>query len=82
MNLNFTWEIQEMTERELTIQLSFKTALFVSSSGEPDTLRMFINDKFMFVSTQDIPIDLDSRKERNLQSSTQGQLILERVLPT
>ena len=48
-----------MTERELTIQLSFKSALYVSSSGEPDTLKVVINDKFMFVSTQDIPIELD-----------------------
>ena len=48
-----------MTKREIELQINFKTALYVSSNYEPDILRISFVDKYMFVGTNDLPIDFD-----------------------
>ena len=71
-----------MTPRELKIQIFFKTALYVSSGNEPEVLRISFNDKFIFVSQQDIPIEFNTGNLRNLENFEIPQLIIERVIPS
>ena len=57
-----------MTPRELKVQIYFRTALYVSSVNEPEILRLAFNDKFIFVSKQDVPLELENKKSRNLEN--------------
>ena len=60
-----------MTDREIAIQIYFESAVHVSSNYEPDTLRLSFVDKYMFVATNDLPINIDSaisfNRRRNLR---------------
>ena len=47
-----------MTERELKIQISFDTAIYISVNDEPELLKLIFNEKFMFVSIDGLPIEL------------------------
>ena len=47
-----------MSERELKIQIIFENALYISANEEPEILRLVFNDRFMFVSLDNIPIEL------------------------
>ena len=55
-----------MTERELKIQIMFDTAVYVSMSSEPETLRISFNDQYMFVSQENIPMELSTEIGRRL----------------
>ena len=77
--LDFTWSVQEMTERQILIQMNFEDALYVSANEQPDTMRVTFADKYMFVGTNNIPMNF-GRGTRALQDQQQ-YLILEREMP-
>ena len=95
--LTFEWNILEMTERTISIQIYFQSAVYVSSNYEPDILRLSFVDKYMFTGTNYLPIDLKSsmqfshRRDLRIKSmnyqeydydSDEPQIItLERELP-
>ena len=58
--LTFDWKVVSMTDRKISIQIYFDSAIYVSANSEPDTLKMSFVDKYMFVSTNNLPIDLES----------------------
>ena len=58
--LTFDWNVVSMTDREIAIQIYFDKAVYVSANTEPDTLKLSFVDKYMFVSTNNLPIDLES----------------------
>ena len=71
-----------MSQRELKIQVYFKTALYISSNNEPDVLRLVFNDEFMFVSIDNLPIEFSQREGRMLQdANVHSKLVLERIIP-
>ena len=47
-----------MTIRELSIQISFENALYISANEDPELLRVIFNDKFIFVGLNNIPIQM------------------------
>ena len=53
-----------MTERELKLQIIFDTAVYISMSGEPETLRITFNDQYMFFSQENIPLELSTETGR------------------
>ena len=55
-----------MSERELKIQIAFNSALYISVNEEPEILRLVFNDRFMFVSLDDLPIQFDKQSKRRL----------------
>ena len=63
-NLTFDWYATEMTERELKLQIIFDTAVYISMSGEPETLRITFNDQYMVVSQDNIPLELSTETGR------------------
>ena len=54
--LRFEWIITEMTKRYIKLQLNFETAKFISANEEPDRIRITFNDRFMFISEDDLTI--------------------------
>ena len=81
-NLTFDWYATEMTERELKLQIMFDTAVYVSMNNEPETLRITFNDQYMFVSQDNIPMELSTETGRRLQKmKAYPSLTLERILP-
>lgn len=45
-----------MTKREITFQLVFKEALYISAHYEPDLIRIKFRDPYMFVGANALPI--------------------------
>ena len=71
-----------MTERELKIQISFDTAIYISVNDEPELLKLIFNDRFMFVSIDGLPIELGYQDSRRLEHTDSHQyLVLERIIP-
>ena len=70
-----------MTDRQILIQIIFETAIFVSANEEPDMLKVTFIDKWMFVGTNNLPIEFDAGRRRQLTSSSEFMSI-ERVMPT
>ena len=58
--LEFTWQVVKMTSREISIQILFQEAIQVSANEEPDILRLTFIDKYMFVGTNNVPIELEA----------------------
>jgi len=49
-----------MTERDITFQLVFKEAIYVSAQYEPDLIQIKFRDPYLFLGTNDLAI---SKKE-------------------
>ena len=76
--LSFEWNIVEMTLRTVELQLFFEEALQVSANFEPDILRLSFVDKYMFVGTNDMPIEIDAEtswRRRRMQDEIDQDLI-------
>ena len=54
----------------------------MSSNEEPDTLLITFNDRFMFVSTDDLPMVVDeTERRRALTDSGHQRFQIMRILP-
>ena len=63
-NLAFDWVTSDMTDRMIRFKITFKTAMFVSTSGESDTIKVTFRDPYLFVSTNDMPLRNKKRRRR------------------
>ena len=73
-NLYFDWSVQAMTKRSLNIQITFKTARFISMEAEPELLRLILRDRYLFVSNMNLPMAKAYKKKsksRRMMSSNQ-----------
>ena len=71
-NLDFEWDTTAMDSQSLNLQLTFKTAMYVSAYESLEVLRVTFRDRSLFISESGIAISSlytpnDSRR-RNLQS--------------
>ena len=67
-NLKFEWKALEMTKSSFRFQVIFETAIFVSSSGEPDSIKVTFFDPYMFVGENNLAIS-ERDKDRRVLSS-------------
>ena len=66
-NLKFEWKAIEMTSTSFRFQVIFETAIFVSTSGEPDVIKITFNDPYMFVGENDLAISAGDKDRRLLR---------------
>ena len=67
-NLKFEWKALEMTKLSFRFQVIFETAIFVSSSGEPDSIKVTFFDPYMFVGENNLAIS-ERDKDRRVYRS-------------
>ena len=93
-NMRFEWSVSEMTKRYIRLQLNFETAKFISANAEADRIRITFNDRFMFISEDDLAIQPPKNNQgiplyatRRMQGAFDQDkedyfVYLERELPT
>ena len=64
--LEFDWSATKMTDQAVTFKLLFKTAMYVSASGEPDIIRITFRDPYMFIGENDLAISKEDFGRRLL----------------
>lgn len=73
--LQFEWNLSGMTERDITFQLIFKEAIYVSAQYEPDLISIKFRDPYLFLGTNDLAMSKKElwehlRDNRKLQQDT------------
>ena len=48
--LEFKWNVTSFTSQQITLQLNFTNALYVSRGSEADQIRVTFNDRDLFIS--------------------------------